>query len=302
MLVGAFLNVILDPIFMFDSLNIFGFKINIGLGLGIRGAAIATILSSSVTTVLVLHYFISKNSGSILKLKITSFKLDRKVALEILSIGLSPFSMQFAASAVSAFYNRGLLEYGGQTAVAAMSVISSIIMLILMPIFGINQGAQPILGYNYGAHQYHRVKKTLKLAIAAGISIASIGFIIVQFFPHILFMAFAKDAPELLKLGSQGIRIDLMFLPIIGYQVTAANYFQAIGKAKVSIFLGFLRQVIVLIPIILILPRFFGLTGLWLSQPIADIIAALLTSYFLYKEMIAIRHLEKFEKHKKEVL
>ncbi len=302
MLVGAFLNVILDPIFIFDSLTIFGFQINIGFGLESRGAAIATILSSSVTTALVLHYFISKNSGSVLKLKRINLKLDKKLTLEILSIGLSPFSMQLATSAVSALYNRGLLKYGGQTAVAAMSIIASISMLILMPIFGINQGAQPILGYNYGAKEYYRVKKTLKLAITAGISIASIGFIIIQFFPHILFMAFAKDAPALITLGSRGLKIDLIFLPVIGYQVVASNYFQAIGKAKISIFLSFLRQVIVLIPIILILPRFLGLNGLWISQPIADIVAAILTSIFLYKEMLAIKHLEKFEKNKKEII
>lgn len=290
MLVGALLNVILDPIFIFNSLTVFGFKINIGLGLGIKGAAIATVISSTASAILVMHYFLNTKSGSVLKLKKSNLKLNKKLTLEILSIGLSPFSMQLAASAVSALYNRGLLEYGGQTAVAAMSIISSIIMLILMPIFGVNQGAQPILGYNYGAKQYDRVKKTLKLAIAAGITIASIGFIAVQFFPHILFMAFAKDAPELIELGSRGIRIDLMFLPIVGYQIVASNYFQAIGKAKISILLSFLRQVIVLIPIILILPKFLGLTGLWLSQAIADIVAALITSYFLYKEMRSMKH------------
>ncbi|MPN63070.1 hypothetical protein SDC9_210824 [bioreactor metagenome] len=115
-------------------------------------------------------------------------------------------------------------------------------------------------------------------------------------------MAFSKDAPELITLGSRGLRIDLIFLPVIGYQIVASNYFQAIGKAKISIFLAFLRQVIVLIPIILILPRFWGLNGLWISQPIADIVAAILTSFFLYKEMLTMKHLEKFEKNKKEVI
>lgn len=302
MLIGAFLNVILDPIFIFNSITIFGFKFNIGFGLGIRGAAIATVISSAVSAILVLKHFINKKSGSVLKLKKSNLKFNKKLTLEIISIGLSPFAIQLAASAVSTLYNRGLVEYGGQTAVAAMSIISSIIMLILMPIFGINQGAQPILGYNYGAKQYERVKRTLKLAIAAGITIASIGFIIVQFFPHILFMSFAKDSPELIVLGSRGIRIDLMFLPIVGYQIVASNYFQAVGKAKISIFLSFLRQVIILIPIILILPKFLGLTGLWLSQPIADIAAALLTSYFLYKEMKAMNHLEKLVNNVQEVI
>lgn len=290
MLVGAVLNIILDPIFIFDF----------GLGLGIRGAAIATVISQAVNTILVMRYFISKNSGSVLKLKKSNFKFNISLSAEIFSIGLSPFSMQIAASAVSTLYNRGLLYYGGNMAVAAMSIIVSISMLIFMPIFGINQGVQPILGYNYGAKQYGRVKHALRLAIMAGICIASIGFIAVEFFPHLLFRAFAKDAPELIKLGSYGIRIDLMFLPIIGYQIVASNYFQAIGKAKISIFLSFLRQVIILIPIILILPKFLGLNGLWLSQPIADIIAAFLTTFFLFRDMKELRHLEKYEQNKKE--
>jgi Na+-driven multidrug efflux pump len=210
--------------------------------------------------------------------------------------------MQIAASAVSALYNKGLIIYGGNIAVAAMSIISSISMLIFMPIFGVNQGSQPILGYNYGAKSYERVKKALRFAIISGICIASFGFILVQFFPHILLKAFAKDAPDLVKLGSRGMRIDLMFLPIVGYQIIASNYFQAVGKAKISIFLSFLRQVIVLIPIILVLPKFLGLDGLWLSQPIADIVATLLTSLFLFREIKQIDHLEKFEENKKDII
>ena len=290
MLVGALLNIVLDPIFIFDF----------GLGLGIKGAAIATVISQIVTTFLVLHYFTSKNSGSTLKLKKVNLIFSYKLMLEIFSIGLSPFAMQLAASSVSILYTRGLLKHGGNSAVAAMSIIVSISMIIFMPIFGINQGVQPILGYNYGAKQYARVKKALRLAIFSGIFIASIGFIAVQFFPELIFKAFAKDAPELIAIGTRGIKIDLMFLPIIGYQVVGSNYFQAIGKAKVSLFLSFLRQVIVLIPIILILPNFLGLTGLWLSQPIADIIAAILTSFFLYKGMKELKQLEKSELCKTE--
>ncbi|KOA21507.1 multidrug export protein MepA [Clostridium homopropionicum DSM 5847] len=285
MLVGAFLNIILDPIFIFDF----------GLGLGIKGAAIATVISQIINTLLVLHYFTSKNSGSILKLKKSNLKFNYNLMLDIFSIGLSPFTMQLAASCVSILYNKGLLKYGGNSAVAAMSIIVSISMIIFMPIFGINQGVQPILGYNYGAKQYARVKKALRLAILSGIFIASLGFIAIEFFPKLIFKVFAKDAPELIELGSRGIRIDLMFLPIIGYQVIASNYFQAIGKAKISLFLSFLRQVIVLIPIILILPNFLGLTGLWLSQPIADVVAAILTSFFLYKGMKELKQLEKLE-------
>lgn len=288
MLVGAIFNIILDPIFIFPSISILNIKI-LGLGLGIRGAAIATIISSTISSILVMYYFIGKNSGSTLKIKTHHLKIHMNTVSEIFSIGLSPFSMQLAASAVSVLYNRGLLKYGGNSAIAAMSIIVSISMMIFMPIFGINQGVQPILGYNYGAKSYDRVKKALKLAITSGICIASVGFIAVEFFPNLLFKAFSANVPDLITLGSHGIRIDLMFLPIIGYQIVASNYFQAIGKAKISIFLSFLRQVIVLIPIILILPKFLGLNGLWLSQPIADIVAAIITTYFLIKDMKTLK-------------
>lgn len=281
MLVGALLNIILDPIFIFDSI----FNLKIGLGLGIKGAAIATILSSAINTILVLHYFISKNSRSTLKLKKCNLKLTFKTCIDIFKIGLSPFAMQFASSIVAALYNKGLLTYGGNDAVAAMSIITSISSIIFMPIFGINQGVQPILGYNYGAKLFIRVKKAIKLAIISGISLSSIGFIAVEFFPKVLFGFFAKDAPNLIALGCHGIRVDLIFLPIVGYQIVTANYFQAIGKAKISIFLSFLRQVIILIPIILILPNFFALDGLWLSQPIADVAATIITSYFFIKDI-----------------
>ncbi|MCY6369114.1 MATE family efflux transporter [Clostridium ganghwense] len=289
MLVGGILNIILDPIFIFV------------FNLGIKGAAIATVISQTVNTILVMHYFLSKNSGSTLKIKKSTFNLNIKISLEIFSIGLSPFSMQLAAGAVTALYNKGLFKYGGDIAVAAMGIIASICMLIFMPIFGINQGVQPILGYNYGAKSYKRVKKALKLGIYSGITIASIGFIVVEFFPEVLISMFSKNDPALIKLGAHGIRIDLMFLPIVGYQIVGANYFQAIGKAKISIFLSFLRQVIVLIPIIIILPRFLKLEGLWLSQPLADIAAALVTGYFLYRDIKELNRLEK-SKDNKEVL
>lgn len=289
MLVGAILNTVLDPFFIYDF----------GLGLGIRGAAIATVISQAANSLLVIYHFTSKNSGSILKFKNISLNLDKSIIKSIVSIGLSPFVMQIASSAVSTLYNRGLLFYGGNTAVAAMSIISSISTMIFMPIFGINQGVQPILGYNYGAKAFTRVKEALKLAIAAGVALASVGFVFVQFFPNILFSAFAKDAPNLVELGSKGIKIDLMFLPIVGYQIVASNYFQSVGKANISIFLSFLRQIIVLIPIIIILPKFLGLNGLWFSQPIADIFAAILTSFFLIREMKQIKDESNTQKNYK---
>jgi Na+-driven multidrug efflux pump len=238
MIVGGLLNMILDPIFIFEHIKIGIISFN-GLGLGIKGAAIATVISQTVNTILVMHYFLSQDSGSTLKLKKSSLKFSKKILLQIFSIGLSPFSMQIAASAVSAFYNKGLLKYGGDIAVAAMGIITSISMIIFMPIFGINQGVQPILGYNYGSKSYRRVKEALKLAIFSGIFIAFFGFIAVEFFPELLISLFSKNDPDLINLGAHGLRIDLMFLPIIGYQIVASNYFQAIGKAKYQFFLAF---------------------------------------------------------------
>ncbi|MCY6485135.1 MATE family efflux transporter [Clostridium aestuarii] len=292
MLVGGFLNIILDPLFIFDF----------GLGLGIKGAAIATVISETVNTILVMYYFINKNSGSILKLKKSTVKLNIQISAKIFAIGLSPFSMQIASSAVTALYNRGLYKYGGDIAVAAMGIIVSISLFVFMPIFGINQGVQPILGYNYGAKSYARVKDALKLAIYAGVGIGTIGFIAVEFFPEILISLFSRNNPELINLGARGLKIDLMFLPIIGYQIVASNYFQAIGKAKISIFLSFLRQVIVLIPIIIILPRYLHLDGLWFSQPIADIIAVFITGYFLYKDIKQLNNLQMSQETKKELI
>ncbi|MCY6959106.1 MATE family efflux transporter [Clostridium brassicae] len=281
MIVGGLLNMVLDPIF------IFVFK------MGIQGAAIATVISETVNTVLVIYYFTNKNSGSILKIKKSCLNLNFKTCIDIFSIGLSPFSMQIAASIVTVLYNKGLYTYGGDIAVAAMGIISSISMIIFMPIFGINQGVQPILGYNYGAKSYKRVKKAMQLAIISGVTIASIGYVVVELFPELLISLFSKNDMDLIKLTSRGLRIDLLVLPIVGYQIVSSNYFQAIGKAKISIFLSFLRQVIILIPIIIILPKFLKLDGLWLSQPIADIAAALITGYFLYKDIKELNYLEK---------
>lgn len=273
MIFGALINIILDPIFIFV------------FGMGIKGAAIATVISETFNTLWVMYYFTSKKSGSILKVKKENLKLDPKIIKAIFAIGMSPFAMQIASSVVVTLYNRGLYTYGGTKAVAAMGIINSIAMLIFMPMFGINQGVQPIIGYNYGAKNYPRVKRALKLAILAATTIATLGFLCVQVFPKALIGLFIKNDIELLNIGARGLRIDLLFLPIIGMQIVGSNYFQAIGQAKTAMFLSLLRQVVILIPLILVLPTFFKLDGLWMSQPCADVIAFLLTAFFLYRSM-----------------
>ncbi|KAJ51076.1 putative MATE family efflux protein [Clostridium tetanomorphum] len=271
MIIGAIINTILDPIFIF------------AFNMGVQGAAIATILSQTVSSTWVLYYFFSGKSS--LKIRKENLHLNINTVKTIFSIGMSPFFMQLAASVVTTLYNNNLIKYGGDLAVGAMGIINSIIMLFFMPMFGINQGAQPIIGYNYGAHQYDRVKKTLKLAVTAGIAIATIGFIVIQCFPEFLISIFNKKDAELIKIGSHGIRIDMIAMPIIGFQIISSNYFQAIGKAKIAIFLSLSRQVILLIPMLIIFPPIFKLDGVWMAGPIADVLSATITAAFLYKDM-----------------
>lgn len=274
MLLGALTNIILDPIFIF------------AFGLGIRGAAIATIISQLVTTIWVMRYFLSGKSK--LKLKKENLKPNAAIVGSIVAIGMSPFFMQVAASLVTIISNNALKANGGDIAIGAMTVINSLAMFFLMPIFGINQGAQPIIGFNYGAKQYRRVKEALKYAIVGGTIISTFGFIMTQFFTVTMIKMF-NDDPELISVATVGMRTFLVMLPIIGFQIISSNYFQAVGKAPKSMFLGLLRQVIVLIPMLLILPQFFGLMGVWYAGPTADLIASLVTALFLVIEM---RHLD----------
>lgn len=270
MLIGAILNTIFNPIFIF------------GLKIGIRGSALATIVSQSVCSIWVLTYFI--RGKGLLKLKSRYLKPQLHIVRQIFSIGMSPFLMQLAASVITIVLNNSLAAFGGDNAIAAMGIINSIAMLILMPVFGINQGVQPIIGYNYGANNFQRVKKALKLAIIAATVITTTGFICVELMPKIIISLFNRSE-ELLVLGSKGIRIYLMMLPIIGFQVVSSNYFQAIGKAKVSIFLSLSRQVILLLPLLLILPHLFDLNGVWSAGPASDFIASLLTGLLLLREL-----------------
>lgn len=275
MLIGAILNTILDPIFIFV------------LGWGIRGAAIATVLSQVASTSWVLYHFLG--GGSNLKLHAKNLKLHMSIVGRIIALGTAPFLMQMAASVLNAIMNKSLNIYGGDIAVSGMGVVTSITMLILMPIFGINQGAQPIIGYNYGALKFDRVKKALKLAIIAATAITCVGFVITRAFPSQLISVFNRTDEELLNFGVRAIRIFLTFLPIIGFQIVAANYFQAVGKPRHASFLSLSRQVLILIPALLILPRFFGLDGLLMAGPVADLTASIITGIFLMKEL---RHLD----------
>lgn len=268
MLIGAITNIILDPVFIF------------GFGMGVRGAAIATVISQILTTIWILQYFTV--GKSIIKLKMNNLRLRLPIIISIFSIGMSPFSMQLAASVVQVLANNSLKEYGGDLAIGAMTIISSVSMIFLMPIFGINQGSQPIIGYNYGAKQYDRVKETVKYGAIAATIIVVIGWIVTQSAPQILIAIFNND-PELVGIATNGIKIYLFMMPFVGFQVVSSNYFQSIGKAKISMFLSLLRQVILLIPCILILPKIFELNGIWLSGAVCDGLSSFITGIiFLY--------------------
>ncbi|MBU3181670.1 MATE family efflux transporter [Clostridium psychrophilum] len=279
MLIGAILNFILNPIFIF------------GLHMGVVGSALATVISQAVCSIWVLSYFL--RGKSILKLKKKNLILHKKIVKEILEIGMSPFAMQMAAGLITVTFNKSLAKYGGDLAIGAFSLINSINMLIMMPVFGLNQGAQPIIGYNYGARSYKRVKLALKYAAIVATLMTTVGFIIVQLFSVQIISIFNNSDKELISLGSRGIRIFLVMLPLIGSQVVFTNYFQAVGKAKISIFLSLLRQIIVLLPLILLMPHLFKLDGVWMAGPTADFISFIITTLMITLE---IKRMNKHEK------
>ncbi len=270
MSVGAVLNIILDALF------IIVFK------WGLKGGALATVIAELIPAIWVLAYFLSDKS--LLKIKKDNLKLKIATVRYILILGFAQFAIQIANSMVAVVANNTLLKYGaesGDHAVAAFRIINNIAMIFLMPIFGINQGMQPIIGYNFGAKNFDRVKKTLIMAIGAATAISMSGFIITRLFPDSLAMLFTKSY-ELIGMTTSGMNIFFLALPIIGFQIVSSNYFQAIGRPKQSILLGLLRQVIVLIPATLMLPMFFGLKGVWIAGPTSDFISSLLTSFFLF--------------------
>jgi putative MATE family efflux protein len=282
MLIGAILNTALNPLF------IFVFK------WGIAGSAYATIISQVVSAVWVLYHFIY--GKGYLRLRIRNLKLRSSVVGKIIVLGMAPFLMQMAASVLNAMMNKSLSAYGGDIAVSAMSAVSSIAMLFLMPVFGINQGVQPIIGYNYGARKFDRVKEALKQAIIAATVVVTLGFVITRLFPEQMIAVFNTKDEALIAFGSHALKIFLICMPIIGFQVVSSNYFQAVGKPLQSALLSLSRQVLLLIPAILILPRFFGLEGLLYAGPFSDLMSSLITGAFLYFEL---KHLDN--KHEEQM-
>lgn len=267
MMIGAVLNVILDAYFIY------------GLDMGIRGAAIATVISMAVSAAFVMSHFIRKDS--LVRFRRNTFMLQWPVIWGIVSIGVSPFAMQLAGSLVNVIMNHALKANGGDLAIGANGIISSVAMLLVMLIIGISQGMQPIVGYNYGAGLHKRVKETLRLVIITATVITGTGFLCSFLFPVTIVRAFTNDA-EMTAIASNGLRLCLLgFLPV-GSQIAITQFFQSIGIAWKAMFLSLSRQCLFLIPSILLLPPFFGLDGVWLAAPISDLAAVICAWSFLW--------------------
>jgi putative MATE family efflux protein len=271
MLISVVLNVILAPVFIF------------GLSWGMQGAALATVISQAVTAVWVVGHFL--RGGSLLRFHVSTLRLDGRICRQILAFGAPPCAMQLAASVLQSIMNHQLSRYGGDLAISVMGILYAMFMLVGMPIFGLNQGAQPIIGYNYGARQFARVKRTLELAILAATCVTVFGFCVMMLFPAEVIGLFNRDDKALLTLGTHAMRLSILMMPLIGFQIVSASYFQAVGKPKTAMLLMLSRQLLLLIPAMLILPRFFGLDGVWVALPTSDFAASLLTGLCLVLEL-----------------
>ncbi|WP_443659231.1 MATE family efflux transporter [Clostridium algidicarnis] len=273
---GAVINIILDPIFIFV------------FDMGVKGAALATIIAQIVSALWVLHFLIGHKS--IIKIKRKYLVPDLNIVLSIMALGVSPFIMHSTESIVLIALNNKVQMYGGDLAVGAMTIMSSIMQIITLPIIGLSQGAQPIISYNYGAGNLHRVKKTFKILFINCITYTIIMWALLMLFPKV-FVSIFNNKPELLQITSMSIRIFFSGILLFGAQIACQQTFLALGQAKISLIMALLRKVVLLIPLIFILPMFFEnkLKAVLLAEPIADVLAAITTSicfYMFYKKFL----------------
>lgn len=267
-------NIILAPIFIFV------------LNWGIRGAALATICSQFIGMLWVLYHFYSPKTY--IRFQRHSMRLKQHIIANIFAIGMSPFVMNVCACCIVIFINNRLLNYGGDMAIGAFGILNRIQMLFVMIVMGITMGMQPITGYNYGAQHFDRVKRTLKLGITAGCIITTLGFIIGELFPGV-FVGMFTDNHELTDEATLALRIGILSFPVVGAQIVITQFFQSIGKARISIFLSLSRQLLFLLPGLAFLPPFYGVEGVWFSMPLSDAlafaVAALMLAYHYKKKM-----------------
>ena len=270
LLIGGILNVILDPIFI------------IALDLGVKGAAIATVISMGASCVFLLLYL--RSGKSEIRLDWGHMRLRWPIVREVFAVGSSDFARTAAMSVTSAIFNNILRTLGGELPIAAFGIIFRIISFVFMPMIGIAQGVQPILGFNYGARQFDRIREGLSLANRSTTALAMVGFGVFLAFPAPILGIFSTD-PKLIEMGSSAMRWLVLGLPLVGYQNIGTSLFQAIGKAKPAIFLAFSRQVLFLIPAVILLSRMLGLRGVWLSFPVSDVIAFVVTYAMVVREL-----------------
>ena len=274
------INTILDPVFIY------------GFGWGIRGAAVATIVAQVIS--LTWQFKLFSNKDELLHFHRGIFRLKRKIVFDSLAIGMSPFLMNLAACFIVIIINQGLKKYGGDLAIGAFGIVNRLVFIVVMIVMGLNQGMQPIAGYNFGARQYDRVMKVVKLTMIGATCVTSFGFIIGEFFPHLVASIFTTDQ-QLINLAAEGMRFVVFCFPIIGFQMVTTNFFQSIGMAGKAIFLSLTRQLLFLLPGLMIFPPIMeswlnnGALGVWVSMPVADFLATFV-AVFMFR-----RQLKKFK-------
>jgi len=273
MIIGAGSNIILDPIF------IFVFK------LGVKGAALATVIAQFFAFLYIVRYLYSGKSS--LKVKLHHLKPRFGIIKEIITVGLASFFRHIAGGISGVIINSALSMLGGDIALIIVGILQRVTMFVFMPLFGVVQGMQPIIGFNYGAKKYERVKETLKISILVTTGLATLGWAIIELFPTFIFGIFTSER-EVIINGAPVIRIVISMIPLIGVQIVGAAMFQSLGKAVPTLVLSLLRQVLIFIPLIIILPRIFGLglMGIWISYPIADVLSVILTVLYLKNNLI----------------
>ena len=280
-LIGAFTNIILDPIFIFL------------LGMGVKGAALATVLSQALSAAWVLRFLRSRQS--VLKLKAKNMRLQRKTILPCVMLGLSPFVMQATESILNICFNSSLLKYGGDTAVGAMTILTSMMQFSMLPLSGLTQGAQPITGYNFGARKPERVRESFSLLLKSCLAYSTFLWLVIMLFPRPLSMLFANDT-AFLDYTAWALRIFMATSALMGIQLACQQTFIAIGNAKTSLFLAIYRKILLLIPLIYLLPHFFEKKDMavFLAEPVADFVAVTTTAIlFTWQFKKAMKGLEE---------
>ena len=262
------INAILDPLFIYT------------FGMGISGAAWATIIAQTVALVLVMK--ILSNKDEVVHFRRGIYHLKQRIVKNIMSIGVSPFCMQLCACFVVILINKGLQKHGGDLAIGAYGIVNGITFMFIMIVMGITQGMQPIAGYNYGAEKFGRVTQVFKYSILYATIVMTLSFLLCEFMPGPLIRMFTQDS-RLIEFAEEGMRIIVLVNPVIGFQIVVGHFFQSSGMPKKSIFLSLSRQLLFLIPMLFVLPEFFGTKGVWMSMPAADSISAIVAAVMIWK-------------------